>query len=77
MINTRSVLNPSLESSFRHIHFQETVAVGDKIKVLRSRITVLEKHFEKPAGDVAETKRREELLKYVIGPRLNWMLRAL
>jgi len=47
-------------------HLQDTVAVRDKIDSLRSRITVLEPLFAAPAGDVAEGKRRNELLWYVI-----------
>jgi len=64
-INTRFVRNPLLWGSFRRINLQETAAVRDKIEALHSRIVVLEKFFEKPSGDKAETRRREELSTYV------------
>ena len=51
-------------------HLQETAAVKDKIKVLRSRITKLEKVFEKPSVDEEERGRRKELLLFVI--YLHW-----
>ena len=35
---------------------------------------MLEKLFEKPAGDATETRRREELLTYVVGFHSNQML---
>lgn len=66
MINARFVRNSLLESSFWRTDLQETAAVKDKIEILRSRIATLEVLFDSPAGDMAETKRREELLAYVI-----------
>ena len=47
-------------------HPQETAAVKDKIEVLLSRITKLEKVFEKPSVDEEERGRRKELLLFVI-----------
>ena len=44
---------------------QETAAVKEKIEVLRSRISVLEKIFKQPAGDKVEKGRRDKLLTYV------------
>jgi len=58
------------------INLQETAAVRDKIEVLRSRIAVLEKTFEQPAGDEAEKGRREGLLTYVTDLRSNLVLRG-
>ena len=52
-------------------HLQGTVAVKDKIDVLLSRITKLEKVFEKPSVDEEERGRRKELLLFVIYLRWN------
>jgi len=49
-------------------YLQETAAVRDKINNLLSRIAVLEALFATSAGDVAERKRRNELLQYAIIP---------
>ena len=46
---------------------QNTVAVKDKIKVLRLRIGTLEKHFGQPPSDERETRLRETLLRYAGG----------
>ena len=46
---------------------QNTVAVKDKIRVLRLRIGTLEKHFEQPPSDEKETTLRETLLRYAGG----------
>ena len=51
-------------------YLQETAAVKDKIDVLHSRITKLEKVFEKPSVDEEERGRRNELLLFVI--YLHW-----
>ena len=45
---------------------QETAAVRKKIQDLCSRTDSLETIFRKPANDVAEKERRDELLQYVI-----------
>ena len=47
---------------------QKTVAVGNKVNDLLSRIAVLEALFAESPGDVAEEKRRHELLWYYIVP---------
>ena len=46
------------------MHLQNTVAVRDKIELLRSRIAKLEKLFKEPASDKKEIKLREALLTY-------------
>ena len=51
-------------------NLQETAAVKDKIEVLRSRITKLEKVFKEPSVDEEERGRRKELLLFVI--YLHW-----
>ena len=53
---------------------QETVAVRNKIQDLCARITKLEMIFRADTDDVAEKKRRDELLRYIIGPLLDSML---
>jgi len=53
------------------INLQETAAVKEKIDVLRSRIFVLEKVFEQPAGDETEKRRRDKFLTYVTGLHPN------
>ena len=64
-----------VRGSFSDNHVsQKTVAVKDKIEVLRSRIAKLEEIFEKPASDEKETKRREGLLMYASGLRFDQML---
>jgi len=42
--------------------------VGGKIDGLLSRIATLEGLFETPPGDVAEQRRRDGLIRYVIIP---------
>ena len=56
------------------MNLQETAAVKEKIEVLRSRISVLEKVFEQPAGDEAEKGRRDKLLTYVTGLHSDLLL---
>jgi hypothetical protein len=56
-------------------HLQKTIAVKDKIEILRSRIAMLEKLFEEPASDGKETERREGLLTYASGFCSDWMLK--
>jgi len=56
------------------INLQETAAVKEKIEVLRSRVSVLEKVFEQSASDEAEKRRRDELLTYVNGLHSNPLL---
>ena len=43
---------------------QNTVGVKEKIDTLGSRITTLEKVFEKPTSDEEEKERREGLSMY-------------
>jgi hypothetical protein len=74
MPNIRFVPMLWFEVLFRQSNLQKTVAVKDKIEVLRLRIAKLEEIFEKPASDEKETKRREGLLTYASGLRFDQML---
>lgn len=51
------------------------LSLKDKIKVLRSRIALLENLFEEPAIDVKERKLREGLLVYASDLCSDWMLK--
>jgi len=55
-------------------NLQNIAAVKDKIQILLSRITALEKLFESPAGDEKEIKRREGISVYAISFHSDWML---
>ena len=46
--------------------FQGTIAVESSIKNLLPRVIALEEHFDSRPGDVAEHRRREELIRYVV-----------
>jgi hypothetical protein len=50
----------------RRTHFQESVAVGNKTKVLLSHIVVLEERFDSLPGVVEEQRRRDKVIEYVI-----------
>ena len=50
---------------------QGSAAVGDKIKVLLSHVVALEDFFDSRPGDVAEQRRRDELIQYVVVLPLN------
>ena len=47
---------------------QGSAAVGDKIEVLLSHVVALEDFFDSRPGDVAEQRRRDELIEYVVVP---------
>jgi hypothetical protein len=47
---------------------QETAAVREKIQHLSLRVDALETIFAEPTNDVAEQRRRDELLRYAIVP---------
>ena len=46
--------------------FQETGAVGNKIENLLSRVVAVEDHFNSRPSDVAEQRRRDELIRYAM-----------
>ena len=46
--------------------FQGTIAVESSIKNILPRIIALEEHFDSRPGDVAEHRRREELIRYAV-----------
>ena len=54
--------NSPLTSEFQ----QGSVAVGNKIEVLLSHIVTLEQFFDSRPGDVAEQRRRDELIRYIL-----------
>ena len=58
------------------MHLQETVAVGNKIEDLLSRIVALEECFDSRPDDVAEQRRRNELRWFVIIPQLYLVLNS-
>ena len=49
----------------RSTRSQGIVALGNKVEVLLPRIAALEKHFDSRPSDVAEQRRRDELIRYV------------
>ena len=57
---------PLSQNPFLTSHPQETVTVRNKIDNLLSRIDRLEALFVTPTGDLAEKRRRNELLRYGI-----------
>ena len=73
MPNIRLVLT-LCSRPLEQLHFQNTVAVKEKIEILRSRITTLERLFEQPTSDEKEIKLREVLSMYASGPRSDPML---
>jgi len=64
-----------LRDFLSRLHLQNTLTVKDKIEVLHSRITVLEKLFGRPASDERETKRREGLSMYASSLRPGSILK--
>ena len=59
---TRFVYDPRLTTIISH-NFQETVAVGNRISNLLSRIVTLEDCFDSRPSDVAERRRRDDLIR--------------
>ena len=51
--------------------FQGTVAVERYIENLLPRVIALEEHFDSRPGDVAEHRRREELIWYAVSRSLR------
>ena len=61
---------PLLDSPLTNT-LQESVTVGNKIEILLSHVIALEECFDSRPGDVAEQRRRDELIRYVAVPPLN------
>ena len=59
---TRFAYDPLLTTIISH-SFQETVAVGNKVSNLLSRIVALEDCFDSPPSDVADQRRRDDLIR--------------
>ena len=59
-------LHPLAQNSLRQTLFQEPVAAGNKIGNLLWRINALEEQFDSRPTDVAEQRRRGELIGYVM-----------
>ena len=57
-------LRPLLTTVISLQNFQETAAVGNKISNLLSRIVALESCFDSRPSDVAEQRRRDDLIRY-------------
>ena len=56
------------------MYSQEADAVRNKIEGLLPRIVGLEARFAAPPGDVAELRRRSDLIRYVVTSTLDTML---
>ena len=54
--------------------FQESVAVENKIGGILSRVVSLEEHFNSRPSDVAEQRRRDDLIWYAMTPPLHCAL---
>ena len=52
--------------------FQGIIAVENSIKKFLPRIVTLEEHFDSRPGDVAEHRRREELIWYAMNSSLRF-----
>ena len=75
--NRKVRLSPSLLKTLcRRTHLQETATIGDTIENLLSRIVALEMRFETSPGEVEELRRRSDLIRYVIIPSSNLVLRS-
>ncbi|KAF9642939.1 hypothetical protein BDM02DRAFT_1798063 [Thelephora ganbajun] len=58
-----------------HANDQEAVAIGNRTENLLSRIAALEEHFYSRPDDVEEQRRRDKLIRYVVIPPLESVLR--
>jgi len=57
---------PLLEILLWQTHLQETTVIRNKIEDLLSRLAALEARFTTRPGDVAEQRRRGQLIRYVM-----------
>lgn len=57
---------PLPQNPLSQIHLQESVAVGNKVENLLSRINALEERFGSRPDDVAEQRRRGKLIRYAM-----------
>ena len=71
---TRFVCDPLLEFIPRPTRLQRASAVRNKIETLLSRIPALEALFATRPDDVAEQRRRSELIRCVVIPPLYSVL---
>jgi hypothetical protein len=58
------------------MHLQGAAAARNKIRDLLARVAALEVHFTTPPDDVAEQRRRSELIRYAIIPPSDLMLNS-
>jgi hypothetical protein len=70
----KSVYDSPLKILLQLTHLQETIAVGNKIENLLSRIAGLEALFATRPGNVEEQRRRSELIRYAVIPPLYSVL---
>lgn len=50
--------------------------IGIEVEHLLSRVVVLEERFDSRPDDVAEQRRRDELIRYVVVPRFDLVLNS-
>jgi hypothetical protein len=65
------------QNSLTDRHFQGAVVVGNKVENLLFRVVALEERFDSCPNDIAEQRRRDDLIGYVATSRLSPMLKFL
>jgi len=68
MLITKFVYNSPLKACLRLTYLQEAGAIRNKVENLLSRTTALDVIFATRPSDVAEQRRRSELIWYAILP---------
>ena len=66
--NREVCIQPSAQNYPLLNAFQESAAAGNKIECLLPRIVALEERFNSRPSDVAEQRRRDELIQYATIP---------
>ena len=64
----------SCSEFLRQTHFQAAVTVGNRINIILSRLVALEELFDSRPSDVAEQRRRDGLIRYVILSPFSFVL---
>jgi hypothetical protein len=69
--------SPPLKAFHQRAHLQETTTIRDIIESLLSRIVALGTRFvETSPSDMEELRRRSDLIRYIIAPPFNLVLRS-
>ena len=68
---------PLLTILLSRVDSQETVVTKNKIEDILSRVAILETLFATSPGDVAEQRRRDQLIRYVVIPPLDSILSSI